>query len=70
MKVYQNKLLPYKAEQFLLAGFDTPSSYQILLNAQIHAVRSIIWAFADIHIVFLSSALFWRTLWINFAYTL
>ena len=40
-RVYQNKLLPYKAEQFLLAGFDTPSSYKFLLNAQIHAARSI-----------------------------
>ena len=25
MRVYQNKFLPYKAEQLLLAGFDTPS---------------------------------------------
>ena len=40
-RVYQNKLLPYKAEQFFLAGFDTPSSCKFLLNAQIHAARSI-----------------------------
>ncbi len=30
MRVYQNKLLPYKAEQLLLAGFATPSFYPLI----------------------------------------